>query len=93
MNSNKNWDLHIDPSVFKILKKLPHYDTQNILDIICVLPLDPYFGDIQKLKGEENSWRRRAGNFRIFYKIKQAQNIILIFRIERRTTTTYRKRK
>lgn len=92
MNLGKNWDLQIDLGVFKSLKKFPHPDVRRILDVIYSLPFDLYFGDIQKLKGEGNSWRRRVGNYRIFYKIKQGRDIILVFRVERRATRTYRKR-
>lgn len=89
MNSPENWDLQIDPAVFKFLKKIPRYDAEAILKIIQLLPLNPYFGDIQKMKGEENTWRRRIGNFRIFYKIIVSGKIILVFHSERRTSTTY----
>jgi len=28
---------------------------------------DPFRGDIKRLKGQPNSWRRRVGNYRIIY--------------------------
>lgn len=89
MNLLKNWDLQIDPSVLKVLKKIPRQYAEAISNIIRFLPFDPYFGDIQKMKGEENSWRRRIGVYRIFYKIKTAERIILVFKVERRTSKTY----
>lgn len=89
MNSPKNWDLQVDPSVFKVLKKIPQHDAEAILNVIKFLPFDPYFGDIQKMKGEENSWRRRVGAYRIFYKIKTSEKTILVFNLERRTSKTY----
>ena len=89
MNSSENWVLEIDPSVFKALKKIPRQDTETVLKIIKLLPANPYFGDIQKMKGEDETWRRRIGAFRIFYKIKIRERIILVFRLERRTSRTY----
>ncbi len=89
INSFVNWDLQIDSGVFKKLKKIPRHDTGAILEVINLLPQNPYFGDIQKMKGEENVWRRRVGNYRIFYKIKIAEKIILVFKLERRTSKTY----
>ncbi len=89
MDSSKNWDLHIDSSVFKILKRMPRRDAEVILRVIRLLPINPYFGDIQKMKGEDNAWRRRAGSYRIFYKIKISEKVILIFHLERRTSKTY----
>ena len=89
MNSSASWDLQIDSGVFKTLKKIPRHDAGAILNVIYLLPLNPYFGDIQKMKDEENAWRRRVGNYRIFYKIKVIEKIILVFNVERRTSKTY----
>lgn len=89
MSLSKNWDLQIDPGVFKVLRKIPKRDAEAILKVINLLPVDPYFGDIQKMKDEQNAWRRRIGAYRIFYKIKILEKIILVFHLERRTSTTY----
>ena len=85
----KSWDLQIDPSVLKALQKIPRGNAENILGIIKLLPINPYFGDIQKMKGEDDTWRRRIGSYRIFYKIKNEDEIILVFHIERRASKTY----
>lgn len=61
MDLSKNWDLEIDPSILKSLHKIPKRDAEGILEVIRLLPVNPYFGDIQKMKGEENAWRRRIG--------------------------------
>ena len=92
MNLSKKWDLGIDPDVLKSLRKTPRFDAERILQIIRSLPYDPYFGDVKKMKGEENVWRRRIGNYRIFYKLKNLEMVILVFRLERRTSSTYAKR-
>ncbi len=89
MSLSENWDLQIDDRVFKSLKKIPRNYAEAILYVIKLLPTDPYFGDVQKMKGEDNSWRRRIGNYRIFYKIKISEKLILVFHLERRTSKTY----
>ena len=89
MNSPANWDLQIDQSVLKALKKIPQKHSRMILLTIKLLPVSPYFGDIKKMKGENNTWRRRIGSYRIFYKIKLEQKIILVFWLERRSSSTY----
>ena len=89
MSLSTNWDLQIDSSVFKALKRMPRRDTEAISGVIRLLPFGPYYGDIQKMKGEENAWRRRVGVYRIFYKIKVSEKIILVFKLERRTSKTY----
>ena len=63
MSLSKSWDLQIDPSVFKILNKIPKRDAEAILKVIKLLPVDPYFGDIQKMKGKQGAWRRRIGAY------------------------------
>ena len=46
-------------------------------------------GDIVKLGGEDNIWRRRVGNYRIKYRVSMEEKIIDIYDIERRTSSTY----
>ena len=89
MNSNANWKLRIREEVCKDLRKFPHEDQKRILKVIEQLPLNPYSGDIEKMKGKENVWRRRVGAYRIFYEIISKEKVIYIFRIKRRTSKTY----
>lgn len=89
MSSSKNWELEIDPSVVKVLKRVPRHDAEVILQVIRLLPVNPYFGDIQKMKGAENAWRRRVGSYRLFYRIKIVERVLLVFHLERRTSKTY----
>lgn len=89
MNSKTNWDLQVDPAVYKSLKKIPRRDTERILIAIEKLVQNPYGGDIQKMKGEENVWRRRVGEYRVFYEIIPTDEIIHVLHVERRTSKTY----
>ncbi|OGD29918.1 hypothetical protein A2833_01070 [Candidatus Azambacteria bacterium RIFCSPHIGHO2_01_FULL_44_55] len=89
MNLSKSWDLQINPSVFKALKRIPRPDAENFLVAIHLLLENPYFGDVQKMKGESNTWRRRIGSYRIFYRLMIAERVILVFHLERRTSKTY----
>jgi mRNA-degrading endonuclease RelE of RelBE toxin-antitoxin system len=81
--------LRIDPGVFQKLEQIPKGDSKRILRAIRGLPLNPYYGDIQKMKGQQNAWRRRIGSYRFFYKLFPGEKIILVFHVERRTSTTY----
>lgn len=89
MNSNKNWVLQIDPEVLKSLKKFPQKDCKRITVVIESLSTNLFGGDIQKMKGEINVWRRRIGSYRVFYEILPEENIIHVYHVERRTTQTY----
>ncbi len=88
-NWSKNWDLQIKAGVSRVLRKLPRADAERVSLVIRLLPVGPYFGDIQKMKGESDVWRRRVGNYRLFYCIKSAEMVILVFHLERRTSSTY----
>lgn len=89
MNLSKNWGLHIGPDVYKALGELPRHNAEVILKAIAFLATNPYFGDIQKMKGADGVWRRLIGTYRLFYKITAKEKIILVFRIERRNSNTY----
>ena len=89
MNLPKVWDLRIDPAVLKTAAKIPRRGAGKILVAIKLITFNPYFGDIQKMRGEEDVWRRRVGSYRIFYKVLADKKIILVFHLERRTSKTY----
>lgn len=84
-----NWIPIIDGRAKKQLKKIPALDYERIRRAINAMELDPFFGDTIKLRGEENSWRRRVGNYRIFYEIYDRRNLIYVSEIKRRTSNTY----
>ncbi|MBZ5538776.1 MAG: hypothetical protein LAO31_22755 [Acidobacteriia bacterium] len=50
---------------------------------------NPFMGDIVRLKGEPKTWRRRVGNYRIFFDVDPIFRIVDIVEITRRTSTTY----
>ena len=89
MSLDVNWRLEIESQVYKNLKKLPKSNIQRILTTIEKLPENPYAGDIQKMAGETNVWRRRVGEYRVFYEILTEEKIIHVFHVERRTSKTY----
>lgn len=89
MNLKKNWELKIDSGVYKDLSKFPKNYADKILAVILSLENDPYKGDIGKIKGEENMWRRRVGAYRVFYEIHSVLNFIHILWVERRSSKTY----
>lgn len=89
MNSSASWTLRIRDKVYKALAKFPSNDRRRITEVIEKLPLDPYIGDVEKMRDEENAWRRRVGVFRIFYEILPHDRVIYVFHVERRTSKTY----
>src|SRR3989344_4308140 len=67
MYSNEIWSIGFDSSVRRALKRFTKKDARKVFAVFDELSVNPYSGDIEKLKGEENKWRRRVGAYRIFY--------------------------
>lgn len=89
MYSGEIWQVGVDPTARRALNRFPKDDSGRILEVIEQFSVDPYAGDIEKLGGEENKWRRRVGNYRIFYRIYQHSRMVYVVKIERRSSNTY----
>jgi len=83
------WRIKIARRVLKEAKRFPKKDAKRLLLVLEELTKNPYQGDIEKIKGEENVWRRRVGDYRIIYEILPNRKFIWVFDIRRRTSTTY----
>lgn len=86
-----NWEVFIHPKVKKHLKRFPKKEAKQVEATFYQFKINPFVGDIEKMEGEDNVWRRRVGSYRISYELFVKKQIVFIFRVERRTTTTYRK--
>jgi mRNA interferase RelE/StbE len=89
MNSAAPWTVEVDPEVRKHLRRIPRKDAERILSNIVNLAANPYFGDVAKMKGEDDVWRRRIGAYRIFFEVLAESRVVYVYRVERRTSTTY----
>ena len=86
---NEIWRLVADDSVRKAMRKIPLTDAEAVNSVFAELSANPYSGDIQKMKGEENVWRRRVRAYRLFYRVYQEIRTVFVYKLERRTSTTY----
>ena len=84
-----NWLVNVPNRVRKIIKKFPQKDQERVLAAMRNFVLNPFTGDIEKIEEKENGWRRRVGNYRIFYNIKIKERIVEITEVQRRTSKTY----
>jgi mRNA-degrading endonuclease RelE of RelBE toxin-antitoxin system len=53
---------------------------------------NPFAGDVVRLQNQPTAFRRRVGDWRIFFDLDSNQKVVAVPYIERRTTTTYRGR-
>ena len=83
------WLLKIEKPVYKQLSRIPPDYSRKIVAVIESLADKPYAGDIEKMKGENYVWRRRVGDYRIFYKLFPENKTIRVYEVLRRTSKTY----
>ena len=83
------WNVHLPERVDKRIRKFPRRDNIRIVEILRSFEVDPWRGDIVKIKGHDNLWRKRVGDYRIFYSVKAEVKIVEIKEIERRGSKTY----
>lgn len=87
-----NWSLNVAKPAQKKLARLLPKDQEKIRAALELLRNDPYHANIKPLKEYHISWNKRVGNWRILFDLYANRNHIDVIAIERRTTTTYRKR-
>ncbi|MEO5331450.1 MAG: type II toxin-antitoxin system RelE/ParE family toxin [Magnetococcus sp. YQC-5] len=66
------------------LRKLPRAIQEELGRIIDSLAFNPRPAGCLKMKGQNNIWRIRTGDFRILYTIKEDQLVIIVARIGNR---------
>lgn len=73
-----NYTVQYEKRVLKELSRLPATAVRQILTKINSLSADPYQNGIKKLKGFENVFRARVGNYRILYEVNAGKLLIMI---------------
>ena len=84
-----NWAVVVAKSARKKLAKFPAKDRSRILEGLESMAADPFSGDIIKLEDKGDRWRRRIGEYRVFFSVDKPSRVVVISAIERRTSTTY----
>jgi len=89
MNSRSIWTVRVPKYVAKAITRFPKEDEDRIRSALRGFEFDPWFGDVEKIKGEEGQWRRRIGSYRIIFLLNAPAKIVSILDIRRRTSGTY----
>lgn len=85
-----SWELLVANQARKSLSKLSKNIANKILEVLGEISADPYSGDIKKVKGYTDTWRRRVGRYRITYEVSVPTKVISVTSIEIKTYNTYR---
>lgn len=73
------------PDVLKQLQRLPRDAYETVLRKIIVLASDPRPPGAKKLAGGVDDWRVRFGQYRIVYEIDEADRVLTIFTVAKRS--------
>lgn len=83
------WTVIVARSAQKELERFPASDRAKIASALLAMASDPCSGDLTKLEGREERWRRRVGSYRIFFSRDPKNRIVYVTAVMRRTSTTY----
>ncbi len=84
-----NWKLVLTGPAQKGLRRIPKKDLHRIEKALSAMELDPFGGDIVRLKAQPTAWRRRVGEYRIFFDLYPEDGLIVVTEVIRRSSTTY----
>ena len=82
------WTVLLAGPARKSLNRLPRADHTRVLTALGEMQLNPFGGDVRKLQGLPG-FRRRVGNWRIFFDVLPQSGRVVVTAIARRTSTTY----
>lgn len=81
-----NWKIVFQKSAYKEYKKLPQKARQKIDESLEILSISPFneILNFKKIRGKDNHYRVRVGDYRIIYTPKEATLVIRVIRIGHR---------
>ena len=59
---------------------------QRIIDRISELSANPFPSDSEKLKGTENFYRLRVGDYRVVYQVDNKNKTVIVYYVRHRKT-------
>lgn len=85
--------VRIAPATLKALEKLKRrvhpVDFDRLLRAIDSLADEPRPHVVLKLKGTENGYRVRVGEYRVIYRVDDQERMVSVGRVRRRDESTY----
>jgi mRNA-degrading endonuclease RelE of RelBE toxin-antitoxin system len=92
MNSadvRKPWLVVLAGPAQRSLKRTPSNDQARIRLAVDAMEENPLRGDVRKLQGGREGFRRCDGDWRISFDVYPEEHRVVVTAIERRTSTTY----
>ena len=91
MNSSEAWSVLVEGRARKVIARAPRPERERLQAVIKEMEHDPFSGDVQRLHHQAAAFRRRVGDWRLFFDVYPEGRLVRVRSIERRTTTTYRR--
>jgi mRNA-degrading endonuclease RelE of RelBE toxin-antitoxin system len=88
-----SWRLTFSRNAQKSLRRLPPDFRRRLDGTFAEMSRDPLAGDVVVFRDYPVGYRRRVGSYGVLFDIDQATRSVQIQEIERRTSTTYRRRR
>ena len=79
-----NYEIKVSSTAEKQLRKLSQKDQISVLKRIQELSSEPRPNHSRKLRGQNNVYRVRAGNYRILYSIEDNYLVVIILKVGHR---------
>jgi len=82
--------VELAPAAQRQLRRLPPGDAARLRGPILALAIEPRPTGTAKLAGTD-FWRLRVGDLRVIYLIDDADSLVIVLRVARRSESTYRR--
>ena len=79
------WRIVVTPRAERELKGLPTRDQGRVRAGLDGLAEFPAQGDLSKLRGRENEWRLRVGDWRVRFQVDRTNHFIVVLRVLHRS--------
>jgi len=75
-----------------VVARAPRDERERLRLALKEMEANPFAGDVASLQHQPTAFRRRVGDWRIFFDVYPDRRLVEVVDIRRRTTTTYRRR-
>jgi len=86
--------LEVSPAVDRDLDKLRgrirKQDFERLRDAVGGLAKEPRPQGVRKIRGTENAYRIRVGDYRVVYEVYDSDSLVLVLQVVCRSETAYR---
>jgi len=80
--------VRVRKSAAKDVRRAPKHERERLIRALEEMASDPFSGDVRPLENQPTAFRRRVGDWRIFFDAYPERRVVEVVHILRRTSTT-----